>query len=200
MRAPDFYVAPLPFIYMDSPTRAAFDGPTRDQLIESHLPLVYAIVNRIWAKGGIAGIERDDLISEGAIGLIHAADSFDGSRNARFSTWATIKIRSAIGSAIRKQRTRNKRESSGVDAEVRADLLADTDLRDLDEKIVLDKALVILNCRFPRLHTIIDLIYCRSKTKVEVAEILGVSDAHVERLHQDALQFLREHFATTDQV
>lgn len=183
---------------MDIPSRAAFDGLTRDQLIESHRPLVLSIVSRIWGKGKVAGLERDDLISEGYVALTLAADSFDGSRNARFSTWATIKIRGAISNAIHRQKLRNGRELNGVDAERRADLLADADLLDLDEKLVLDKALVILNCRHPRLHAIIEQIYYRGKTRTEVAELLSVSDVHVERLHQDALQFLREHFADAD--
>ncbi len=187
---------------MDSPTRVVsrvvFGDLTRDQRIESHLPLVHAIVNRIWAKGGIAGLERDDLISEGAIALINAADSFESDRNASFHTWATIHIRSALGQAIRKQKLQNGREQSGVDADRRADLLTDTDLRDLDAKIVLDKALVILNCRHPRLSLIIELIYVRELTKTEIATRLEISDTHVERLHQEALQFLREHFASND--
>ena len=193
---------------MDSPTgvvsRVVFGDPARDQRIESHLPLVYAIVNRVWAKGGIAGLERDDLISEGAIALINAADSFENDRNASFHTWATIHIRSALGQAIRKQKLHNGREQSGVAADVRADLLADADLRDLDAKIVMDKALVILSCQHPRLALIIELLYVRELTKTEIATRLEISDTHVERLHQQALQFLREYFAandpTTDQV
>lgn len=194
---------------MDSPTRVVFGDPSRDQLIESHLPLVHAIVNRIWAKGGIAGIERDDLVSEGAIGLINAADSFESDRRTRFSTWATIKIRSAVCNALNKQRARNKRESSGVNAEARADLLADTDLRDLDEDIVLHDGLRLLHTHDDRLCRVLEELYLHNKNRAEAAraeaaKALGISAMHVERLHQDALQFLREHFAAieplTDQV
>lgn len=185
---------------MDSPTRVVFGDLSRDQLIESHLPLVHAIVNRIWSKGGIAGIERDDLFSEGAIGLINAADSFEKERGVALSTWATLRIRSAVGAVMRKQRRHNQREASGVDADIRADLLADTDLHDLDTDIVLGDGLRLLHWHDDRLCRVIELLYLRDKTRVEVAEVLGLSDTHIERLHQEALQFLREHFAANDSL
>ena len=185
---------------MHSPTRVVFGDRKRDELIESHLPLVARIVNRIWAKGGIAGLERDDLISEGAIGLINAADSFEPDRNTAFSTWATIRIRAALSSAIRKQRALNNREKSGVEADARADLLAATDLHDLDTDIVLHDALRLLHHHDDRLCRVIELLYLSQQSRVEIAGQLEVSETHVERLHQQALQFLREHFAQSDQA
>ena len=46
-------------------------------------------------------LSTDDLVSEGAIGLMKAADRFDASRGKPFVTFAAPYIRSAIESAIR---------------------------------------------------------------------------------------------------
>jgi RNA polymerase primary sigma factor len=79
-------------------TRAAREGDpvARQRLIESNMRLVINI-----AKGyKNRQIPLEDLIQEGAIGLMQAAERFDPDRGFRFSTYATHWIRQAIGRAI----------------------------------------------------------------------------------------------------
>lgn len=79
-------------------TRAvqAGDLRARDRLIESNMRLVINIAKTYRNRS----IPLDDLIQEGAIGLMQAAERFDPDKGFRFSTYATHWIRQAIGRAI----------------------------------------------------------------------------------------------------
>lgn len=72
------------------------DARAKDRLVEANMRLVINI-----AKGyhnPLAPFE--DLVQEGAIGLMTAAERFDASKGYRFSTYATHWIRQAISRAI----------------------------------------------------------------------------------------------------
>lgn len=72
------------------------DQAARRRLIESNMRLVINI-----AKGyKCRHIPMEDLIQEGAIGLMQATERFDPERGFRFSTYATHWIRQSIGRAI----------------------------------------------------------------------------------------------------
>lgn len=64
----------------------------RDTLISSNLRLVVAIAKR-YAK---PGLDLLDVVSEGNIGLIKAADSFQAGHGTKFSTWATLWVKQAV--------------------------------------------------------------------------------------------------------
>ncbi len=68
----------------------------KKRLIESNQRLVASIARRFQGRG----IAFEDLMSEGNVGLIKAAESFNPDRAARFSTHATNWIRQAIGRAL----------------------------------------------------------------------------------------------------
>ncbi|MGB1876555.1 MAG: RNA polymerase factor sigma-32 [Rhodospirillaceae bacterium] len=68
------------------------DRDALDQLIESHLRLV----PRIARKFSGYGINVDDLISEGHIGLMQSVERFKPEKGFRFSTYARWWIRAAI--------------------------------------------------------------------------------------------------------
>src|SRR5688572_17529754 len=72
-----------------------FGSPDRTALIEEHVSLVRYLAARVSAKLP-PGIEVDDLVGAGMIGLIDAADKFDPSRGARFRTYAERRIRGSI--------------------------------------------------------------------------------------------------------
>jgi RNA polymerase sigma factor (sigma-70 family) len=75
---------------------------TRDEIVRNNLRLVISIAKRY----GDRGLPMQDLIQEGNLGLIRAAEGFDPSLGTCFSTYATWWIRQAIERAIvNKRRT-----------------------------------------------------------------------------------------------
>lgn len=70
----------------------AGDPTARETLIRHNLRLVAHIVKKYYTLPG----DQDDLISIGTIGLIKAVNTFDSTRRARFSTYASKCIENAI--------------------------------------------------------------------------------------------------------
>lgn len=75
------------------------DKKARQQLIQSNLRLVISIAKHYMN----CGLSFEDLIQEGNIGLIKAANKFDINKGCRFSTFAPWWIRQAISRAIADQ-------------------------------------------------------------------------------------------------
>ena len=75
------------------------DQDARNQLVEANLRLVCSLAKHYQG----CGLTYQDLIQEGNIGLIKAAEKFDAEKGFRFSTYATWWIKQAISRAIADQ-------------------------------------------------------------------------------------------------
>jgi RNA polymerase primary sigma factor len=75
------------------------DELARRRLIESNLRLVIAIARRYTSTG----VPLIDLIQEGNLGLMRAAEKFDYNRGCHFGTYATWWIRQAVSRAAGEQ-------------------------------------------------------------------------------------------------
>lgn len=73
----------------------------REEMILRYLPYVKYIASRLVA-GKPPGVEFEDLVSYGIIGLIDAIEKFDPSKGIKFETYATLRIKGAIIDELRK--------------------------------------------------------------------------------------------------
>jgi RNA polymerase sigma factor for flagellar operon FliA len=73
----------------------------RDKLILEYAPLVKMVAGRLSMYLGY-NVEYDDLVSYGIFGLIDAIDKFDTTKDVKFETYASLRIRGAIIDQIRK--------------------------------------------------------------------------------------------------
>lgn len=78
---------------------AAGDREAREQLILHNTRLVYGVARRYYSQYDPA-LTFDDLVQEGLIGLMRAADKYEWERGNRFNTYALWWIRQAISRAI----------------------------------------------------------------------------------------------------
>jgi len=72
----------------------------RDQLVNHNLRLVFSIAGRLARRG----VPYRDLIQNGVLGLIRAAEKFEQSKGYRFSTYAFNWINQAVRNTIEDQR------------------------------------------------------------------------------------------------
>lgn len=75
------------------------DQAAINQLVECNLLLVVSVAKKYYG----CGLPLLDLIQEGNLGLMKAAEKYDGTKGFRFSTYATYWIRQAISRALGEQ-------------------------------------------------------------------------------------------------
>lgn len=175
----------------------------RNQLIEHNLRLVVYIAR----KFDNTGVELDDLISVGTIGLIKAVNTFNADKNIKLATYASRCIENEILMHLRKI-VKLKSEVSldeplNVDFEGNELLLSDVLGTDSDcvfttiessvDEELLAKALSVLPDREKR------IMYLRfglngeeEKTQKEVADMLGISQSYISRLEKKIVGKLRK--------
>jgi RNA polymerase primary sigma factor len=77
----------------------AGDRGALDRMVESNLRFVVSVARRY----GHLGVPLQDLVTEGNLGLLQAAERFDERRGVRFTSYAIWWVRQSIISAIRQQ-------------------------------------------------------------------------------------------------
>lgn len=78
------------------------DAEAGDMLVKKYMPLVLYHVQRI-AVGLPRNVSREDVKSLGMMGLLDALNKFDLSRDLKFDTYASFRIRGAIMDGLRKE-------------------------------------------------------------------------------------------------
>ena len=75
--------------------------PAQDRRVVAGLPFVEALARRM-AASMPHSIDIGDLVQDGVIGLIDAANRFDEGRGIKFETFAERRVRGAMIDALRK--------------------------------------------------------------------------------------------------
>ncbi|WP_027408710.1 FliA/WhiG family RNA polymerase sigma factor [Anoxybacteroides tepidamans] len=78
------------------------DPQAGDELVQKYMPLVHYQVQRI-AVSLPKNINKQELVSFGLMGLYDALEKFDPSRDLKFDTYASFRIRGAILDGLRKE-------------------------------------------------------------------------------------------------
>lgn len=184
----------------------AGDESVKSELIEHNLRLVVYIARRF----DNSGVELDDLVSVGTIGLIKAVNSFNSEKNIKLATYASRCIENEILMHLRKT-VRIKSEVSfdeplNTDWEGNELLLSDimgTDNDVVYKKIetgvdneLLKEALLKLNNRERRIMCLrYGLDGADEKTQKEVADMLGISQSYISRLEKKIIGRLKKEFS-----
>lgn len=179
------------------------DESVKAELIEHNLRLVVYIAK----KFNNTGIELDDLISVGAIGLIKAVQSFNVEKNIKLATYASRCIENEILMYIRKKNKRNYEvsidEPLNLDKDGNELLLADILVNESDninnemeknnEKILLWNAVRKLNTREQKIMELrFGLNGDDESTQKEVADMLGISQSYISRIEKKILLRLKK--------
>ena len=179
------------------------DASVKSTLIEHNLRLVVYIAK----KFENTGINIEDLISIGTIGLIKAVNTFQPKKNIKLATYASRCIENEILMYLRRN-LKNRAEVSldeplNVDWDGNELLLSDILGTEVDmiyktiegevEKSLLQQAMHKLN---PREKTIIQLRFGlnngNEKTQKEVADMLGISQSYISRLEKRIIKRLKK--------
>ena len=187
------------------------DEPARKLLIEHNLRLVVYISKRFENTG----INIEDLISIGTIGLIKAVNTFKSSKNIKLATYASRCIENEILMYLRKvgsQRTElSFDEPLNTDWDGNELLLSDilgTDvdevcrpLEDDAEKNMLRAAVESLEGREKEIIILrFGLAGGKDYTQKEVADMLGISQSYISRLEKRIIQRLKREMTRLLQV
>ena len=111
------------------------DTVARDILLEYNLGFIRKIALEQYRSMGLdendIGIDLDDLVQEGSIGLLNAIPLFDAGRDMKFLTYAAPAIRNAMTDCIRaalaqfEQRMVDKKDGPGFQRVYLDDVLSD---------------------------------------------------------------------------
>ena len=183
------------------------DSDSKQILVERNLRLVVYIAK----KFENTGIDLEDLISIGTIGLMKAINTFNADKNIKLATYASRCIENEILMYLRRN-NKIKGELS-IDEPLNQDrdgnelllsdiLGTDEDLiyKNLEEEVdykllkvaiskLTDKEKYIMNLRF-------GLSGYKEKTQKEVADMLGISQSYISRLEKKIMLKMRKEISS----
>lgn len=203
INGPELLPAPLsPTEEAEAISQAAYSEDARQLLIERNLRLVVFIAK----KFENTGINIEDLISIGTIGLIKGVNTFCSDKNIKLATYASRCIENEILMYIRK----NSGHSSdiSIDEPLHVDFdgnqLLLSDILECDEqslsydiekdeerKMIFDAVMTLGEREKEIVKLRFGLFGCREMTQKEVADHLGISQSYISRLEKKIISDLR---------
>lgn len=179
------------------------DSCAKDKLIEHNLRLVVFLAKKFESTG----LDMDDVVSVGTIGLIKAVNSFKPEKQIKLATYASRCIENEILMYVRKLSKRKQEvsldEPLNVDGEGNELLLADvlgtdadaiyTYVEDSVERQLLVEGLAKLSKREQQIIQMrFGLGGNEERTQKEVADALGISQSYISRLEKRIIGRLKK--------
>ena len=179
------------------------DESARSELIEHNLRLVVYIAR----KFENTGINIEDLISIGTIGLIKAVNTFRADRNIKLATYASRCIENEILMYLRKNSHSHSEvsieEPLNIDWEGNELLLGDvlgTETDSVSGSLENEMEITVLKTAVsrlsPREREIMELRFGlrggEEYTQKQVADVLGISQSYISRLEKKILKRLKK--------
>ena len=179
--------------------KAAGDENAREKLIEGNMRLVahsaYKFKN--------TGIDYDDLVSVGSIGLMKAVDSFKLEKEVKFATYASRCIDNEILMLLRKNKKHmgesRLEDNLSIDKDGNqlslADITPDQSIAHFSEAVIYDDVLLEVRdllMELPPLHQrVLNLRFMQNQTQREVSHALNLSQSYISRLEKSATERIR---------
>jgi RNA polymerase sigma factor for flagellar operon FliA len=207
-------------------TESAASSDQRNQALLTWYPMVERIARRAAATYGLPqGVDTDDLVSSGVLGLAEAWDRFDHERGVAFEAFAIPRVKGAIVDSIRasdwvprKAREKARRtgesllqlvsiddgQSSGEGDSSVTERISDEGIPAPGEELLAAEGrrelMGSLNRLPEREKMIVTLHYFQGVQLAEIARSLGVTESRVSQLHTRALRMMRDLFASADET
>ena len=173
----------------------------QDKLVTANMGYVVTLARQYKSEL----LSTDDLVSEGAIGMMKAAEKYDASRGKPFVTFAAPYIRRAIESALGKIQedadVRSTDESLPIGSKNNFTLLNVLEDKDaakadalVEESTLSDDLLQFLAILNEREQRVINLYFGNGyerQTMAEIAEAVGLKRERVRQVRDQALRKLR---------
>ena len=178
------------------------DDEARSKLIEHNLRLVVFLAK----KYENTGVDLEDLVSIGTIGLIKGVNTYKLDKNIKLATYASRCIDNEILMFLRKNKRRRGEvsfeDSLSYDAEGNELHLEDilgTDpdivtkgIEEETEKRMLYEEIAKLNTRDKQIMILrYGLFGCQEKTQKDVAELLNISQSYISRIEKKVIKNLK---------
>ena len=181
------------------------DEEARNVLIEHNLRLVVYIAKRF----DNTGVDMEELISIGSVGLIKAVKNYNSEKNIKLATYASRCIENEILMYLRKI-VRKKSEISldeplNVDKEGNQLVLSDilgTDgemiYKDVEARVDNEILMAVYNKLNDRDKAIVGMRYglfgMEERTQKEIADMMHISQSYISRLEKRILSRMKEDF------
>ena len=181
------------------------DSKALNRLVEANLRFVVSIASQYKGKG----LQMDDLVSEGNIGLMKAATRFNPDKGARFVSYAVVHVRQQIEKALDQQTEPPrglKQKATSVDAPLGhrtnmslLSVLVNQDAPFADERVhseaieeAVEFALGSLDQRESRVVNAFFGIDQEHETMAEIAEDMDLKRERVRQIRDKAVKKLRK--------
>ena len=179
------------------------DEEARNKLIEHNLRLVVFLAK----KYENTGVDLEDLVSIGTIGLIKGVNTYKLDKNIKLATYASRCIDNEILMFLRKNKKRRGEvsfeDNLSFDAEgnelrledilgTEADIVTKGIEEETDKKLLLYQEINKLNTRDKQIMILRYGLYgCGEMTQKDVAKVLDISQSYISRIEKKVIRKLK---------